>query len=110
MEDLKAKHRKELKDLKAKVTALKKTANNDKKRKKDILEEIERLERETERRHQLEIDEMTRSEASQGPESAAVEDGDTEIKEDPKDTPKSDTEQVEESMASVQFSSSISET
>ncbi|KAF9166852.1 OTU domain-containing protein 6B [Actinomortierella ambigua] len=54
-DDLQARHRKELKDLQAKITALKKTATKgDKKKKKEVLAEAAQLEKEISLRHKKE--------------------------------------------------------
>lgn len=48
-------HRKEKKELQAKIQALKKTAKNDKTKKKELVSEIARLENELETRHKQEL-------------------------------------------------------
>lgn len=55
-EDLTARHKKERKELQAKIQALKKTAGKgDKKKKKEVLEEIARLESDLDRKHADEL-------------------------------------------------------
>lgn len=55
-EDLVARHKKERKELQAKIQALKKTAGKgDKKKKKEVLEEIARLESDLDKRHADEL-------------------------------------------------------
>lgn len=55
-DDITARHRKERKELQAKVQALKKTAGKgDKKKKKEVLEEIARLESDLNQRHDNEL-------------------------------------------------------
>lgn len=53
---LESKHRKEKKELQAQIQALKKTAKNDKTKKKELTAEIARLEAEMDLRHRQEID------------------------------------------------------
>eukprot|EP00043_Microstomoeca_roanoka_P009213 m.87771 g.87771 ORF g.87771 m.87771 type:complete len:81 (+) comp14516_c0_seq6:162-404(+) len=56
MEELQARHRKELRELQAKITALKKSApKGDKKKKKEITAEIALLEAQTAERHEQEL-------------------------------------------------------
>ncbi|CAG9863334.1 unnamed protein product [Phyllotreta striolata] len=58
-EDLLKKHKQEKKDLQAKIQSLKKSApKGDKKKKKEITEEIARLELELNEKHQQELDEL----------------------------------------------------
>ncbi|OZJ07001.1 hypothetical protein BZG36_00038 [Bifiguratus adelaidae] len=52
--ELEARHRKELKELQGKIVGLKKSAGNDKKRKKEVQVEIARLEAEIDQRHEAE--------------------------------------------------------
>lgn len=58
--DIQARHRKERKDLQAKIQELKKTSKSDKKKKKESLEEIARLESELEKRHAEELNALNR--------------------------------------------------
>jgi OTU domain-containing protein 6 len=64
-EDIKARHRRELKELNNKVTGLKKQAQADKKRKKELLKEIEDLQKATEERHRKELMQIEISETSE---------------------------------------------
>ncbi|KAL7750600.1 OTU domain-containing protein 6B [Sorochytrium milnesiophthora] len=54
-EETRARHRKELKELQAQLTGLRKQAQSDKKRKKELLDEISRLEQATKQRHEQEL-------------------------------------------------------
>lgn len=53
--EITARHRKERKELQAKIQSLKKTAGNDKKKKKEMLEHIAQLEADLDRRHDSEL-------------------------------------------------------
>lgn len=56
LDDMETRHKKERKELQAKIQALKKTAGKgDKKKKKEVLEEIARLEADLERKHENEL-------------------------------------------------------
>ncbi|KAF9971388.1 OTU domain-containing protein 6B [Actinomortierella ambigua] len=96
-DDLQARHRKELKDLQAKITALKKTATKgDKKKKKEVLAEVAQLEKDISLRHKKEEKEA-RAKAPQpaaakpaGGEVSADKEGEPEEEEDdfdPNDIP-----------------------
>lgn len=61
-EELAARHRKEKKELQAKIQQLKKTVNKDKKKKKEVLEEIAQLENDLKQRHSDELAELKGSE------------------------------------------------
>jgi len=82
LEEVQERHRRELKDMKNKVQALKKqVTQGDKKKKKDIQTEIEALEAATTQRHQKEIVTFKEkhpvvSGSKEGHSSAAAEDGD----------------------------------
>ncbi|XP_045116148.1 deubiquitinase OTUD6B-like isoform X2 [Portunus trituberculatus] len=54
-EELAARHRKEKKELQAKVQQMKKMVNKDKKKKKEVLEEITQLEKDLKQRHAEEL-------------------------------------------------------
>uniref|UniRef100_A0A0K0EPZ9 OTU domain-containing protein n=1 Tax=Strongyloides stercoralis TaxID=6248 RepID=A0A0K0EPZ9_STRER len=58
LEELKNRHKKEKKDLQAQITKLKNQAKNDKKRKKEILAEVEKLQKELDERHKKELEEL----------------------------------------------------
>uniref|UniRef100_A0A1L8DLS5 Putative otu ovarian tumor-like cysteine protease n=1 Tax=Nyssomyia neivai TaxID=330878 RepID=A0A1L8DLS5_9DIPT len=58
--DIHARQRKERKEVQAKVQELKKTAKSDKKKKKEILEEIVRLESELDKKHADELNSLNR--------------------------------------------------
>lgn len=58
IEDVASRHRKEKKELQAHITALKKTAKNDKSKKKELTVEVARLETELENRHKQELSEV----------------------------------------------------
>jgi len=63
-EELIARHRREKKDLQAKIQALKKTATKgDKKKKKDVAEEIAKIEKELTEKHEVELKELKESHA-----------------------------------------------
>ncbi|EFX84492.1 hypothetical protein DAPPUDRAFT_314827 [Daphnia pulex] len=65
-EELLARHRKEKKDIQAKIQALKKTATKgDKKKKKDVAEEIAKLETEIEIKHAAELKKFQESTADE---------------------------------------------
>ncbi|KAJ2014544.1 OTU domain-containing protein 6B, partial [Coemansia sp. S610] len=60
LEDLELRHRKESKDLLAKVTALKKTVSKgDKRKKKEVAADIAALEAQQSERHAAEISQLT---------------------------------------------------
>lgn len=61
-EELLQRHRREKKELQAKIQQLKKTVNKDKKKKKEVLEEIEQMEKEMKERHVREVDELKQTE------------------------------------------------
>lgn len=61
-EQLLARHRKEKKDLQGKILQLKKTINKDKKKKKEIGDQIENMEKEMKERHAKEVEELQISE------------------------------------------------
>jgi len=58
MEELKARQKKELKEMQAKIMQLKKSVNGNKKRKKEVQQEIQAMEAEIKERHQKELDEF----------------------------------------------------
>lgn len=64
-EEITARHRKERKELQAKIQSLKKTATSDKKKKKEALEEIVRLEADLDRRHDKELAQLAALAANQ---------------------------------------------
>jgi len=64
MEELKARQKKELKDMQAKIMQLKKSVNGNKKRKKEVQQEIQAMEAEIKERHQKEIDEFNANNTS----------------------------------------------
>uniref|UniRef100_A0A1B0GH74 Putative otu ovarian tumor-like cysteine protease n=1 Tax=Lutzomyia longipalpis TaxID=7200 RepID=A0A1B0GH74_LUTLO len=70
--DIQARHRKERKEVQAKIQELKKAAKSDKKKKKEILEEIVRLESELEKKHSDELNTLNRERK----ESESTVDGD----------------------------------
>ncbi|KAJ0181948.1 hypothetical protein K1T71_002670 [Dendrolimus kikuchii] len=61
---IESRHRKEKKELQAHITALKKTAKNDKSKKKELTAEVARLESEQEIRHKQELQEAQKEEQS----------------------------------------------
>ncbi|KAK7077119.1 OTU domain-containing protein 6B [Halocaridina rubra] len=61
-EEILARHRKEKKELQGKIQQLKKSINKDKKKKKDVTDEIASLEREMQERHDEELAELKRNE------------------------------------------------
>lgn len=64
-DDITARHRRERKELQAKVQALKKTASKgDKKKKKEVLEEIARLECDLNLKHDDELAELSKKETN----------------------------------------------
>ncbi|XP_046444116.1 deubiquitinase OTUD6B-like [Daphnia pulex] len=74
-EELLARHRKEKKDIQAKIQALKKTATKgDKKKKKDVAEEIAKLETEIETKHAAELKKFQESTAETKKISEQLED------------------------------------
>jgi len=64
MEELKARQKKELKEMQAKIMQLKKSIGGNKKRKKEVQQEIQTMEAEIKARHQKEIDEFNANNAS----------------------------------------------
>lgn len=64
MEELKARHKKELKEMQAKIMQLKKSVGGNKKRKKEVQQEIQTMEAEIKARHQKEIDEFNANNVS----------------------------------------------
>ncbi|ORX86252.1 cysteine proteinase [Anaeromyces robustus] len=64
MEELKARQKKELKEMQAKIMQLKKSIGGNKKRKKEVQEEIKAMEAEIKERHQKEIDEFNKNNTS----------------------------------------------
>ncbi|XP_063850499.1 deubiquitinase OTUD6B-like isoform X3 [Scylla paramamosain] len=75
-EELATRHRKEKKELQAKIQQMKKTVNKDKKKKKEVLEEIAQMEKDLKQRHSEEMADLKASEDKQvngvGSEVAAL--------------------------------------
>lgn len=69
MEEIKARHKKELKDNQAKIMQLKKSIGGNKKRKKEVQQEISTMEAEIKLRHQKEIDEWNANNKENNEES-----------------------------------------
>ncbi|ORX50770.1 cysteine proteinase [Piromyces finnis] len=65
MEELKARQKKELKDMQSKIMQLKKSVNGNKKRKKEVQQEIQAMEAEIKERHQKEYDEFIANNTSE---------------------------------------------
>uniref|UniRef100_A0A915BGL0 OTU domain-containing protein n=1 Tax=Parascaris univalens TaxID=6257 RepID=A0A915BGL0_PARUN len=74
LEVLQAKHRKEKKDLQAKLTSLRHSvAKDDKKRKREVTAEIEKLENDLKERHKKELAEFERNSPKPEPEKVVAE-------------------------------------
>lgn len=66
IDDLHSRHRRERKDLQAKIQALKKTApKNDKKKRKEVMEEVARMESDLEKRQTIELVEIEKEQQTQ---------------------------------------------
>eukprot|EP00043_Microstomoeca_roanoka_P009212 m.87749 g.87749 ORF g.87749 m.87749 type:complete len:296 (+) comp14516_c0_seq2:162-1049(+) len=85
MEELQARHRKELRELQAKITALKKSApKGDKKKKKEITAEIALLEAQTAERHEQELKALEKELASCSSTTTTTAAAETELTEEGK--------------------------
>ena len=78
MEQLLSQHRKELKDLQGKITALKKSTKSDKKKKGEVAEQIALWERELDEKHKAELLQLENSKIE-----TSVQEGISTIKIDP---------------------------
>lgn len=82
MEEVLARHRKEVKELTATVTGLKKQAKADKKKKKEITKQIEDLETELKRRHEAELSQFDAGKGTDGSENEKEANGENDSDED----------------------------